>query len=236
LRRRSRSFGLRAQRLSSVFVFGAPRRNLSMGDVHSLPSSSDFVSMTPSGGGEREVGERAYPRYHERRWSHRNDLPPASLPSPFPLPSSLRHPHICLFLGASSKQPRVIVTEFMPNGSLWSYLANPANDLSFRRVHVYTQRVEGGRGAGWGGRLRAALVAHEGVRRVCRGAENWPCCVVDDINLSWWRAVTDSREVREGIRPARPVIAARTHKTPKGSRWESHWAAEGRVCFRPFQE
>lgn len=40
--------------------------------------------------------------------------------------SSLRHPNICLFLGACLKPPkRAIITELVPRGSLWDVLRQP---------------------------------------------------------------------------------------------------------------
>ena len=40
--------------------------------------------------------------------------------------ASLRHPNICLFLGASLKPPkRAIITELVPRGSLWDVLRQP---------------------------------------------------------------------------------------------------------------
>ena len=45
---------------------------------------------------------------------------------------ALRHPNICMFLGASTKLPNLaLILEYCSNGSLWSLLQNLKIDLSW---------------------------------------------------------------------------------------------------------
>ncbi|XP_059157082.1 mitogen-activated protein kinase kinase kinase 20-like [Physella acuta] len=93
--------------------------------------------------------------------------------------SSLSHRNIIKFYGAVIQDPNYcLVTEYAPNGSLYSYMQNPENALDFRQIVKWA--IEIARGMNYLHREAPVKVIHRDLKsKNVVIAEDWTCKLCD---------------------------------------------------------